>query len=97
MTRSLMVSSSRPKASACSGVRVILGCVMNFSFALEGDVDVADWDGHTDLHVLVGRGRHRAGGQGAHDTPGFAACAGVGEGPPGAPPRGGGGRFGRLN
>src|ERR1700691_3442981 len=94
-----MASSSRPNASACSGVRSVLGCDMVEPpgvLGLKGNVDVADGDGHTNLHVLVGRGRHRTSGQVAHDTAGFATCAGMADTHPASTLRGETGRFGLL-
>src|ERR1700723_941021 len=95
-----MASSSAPNASACSEVRLILGCDMigaSKSLAgLKGDVDVTDGNGHTDLHVLVGCCRHRAGGQVAHDTAGLAACAGGPDPHPTSAGRVQAGRFGLL-
>src|ERR1700722_7643268 len=95
-----MASSSAPNASACSEVRLILGCDMvgaSKSLAgLKGDVDVADGNGHTDLHVLVGCCRHRTGGQVAHYTAGLAACAGVADAHPASAGRVQAGRFGLL-
>src|ERR1700727_980293 len=95
-----MASSSPPNASACSEVRLILGCDMigaSKSLAgLKGDVDVTDGNGHTDLHVLVGCCRHRTGGQVAHDTAGLAACAGVADAHPASAGGVQPGRFGLL-
>src|SRR3984885_10092669 len=100
ITRSLMASSSAPNASACSEVRLILGCDMigaSKSLAgLQRDVDIADGNGHADLHVLAGCCRHRTGGQIAHYTAGLAACAGVADAHPASAVRVQPGRFGLL-
>src|SRR6476469_3332228 len=90
MTRSFSASSSRPNASACSGVMVtvlpptvlliVLGrvaTVISNSFRLEGDVDVADGDGHADLHVLLLGTRHRSGDEVANHAVGLATGTAV--------------------
>ena len=63
---------------------------------LKGNVDVADGNGHTDLHVRVGCCRHRTGGQVAHDTAGLAACAGMADAHPASAGRVQARRFGLL-
>src|ERR1700722_6049576 len=92
ITRCFSASSSRPNASACSGVIVTVlpptvfemdfggakvVTVMSNSFRLQREVDVADGDGHADLHVLLLSARHHAGGQVFHHTAGLAAGAAV--------------------
>src|SRR6202012_1430235 len=92
-----MALSSAPNASACSGVRVIFACVIVKSpVSLESDIDIADGNGHADLHVLVGCCRHRTGAQVAHDSAGLAACAGMADAHPASAVRAQPGRFGLL-
>src|ERR1700761_1365991 len=74
-----MASSSRPNASACSRVRAIVLLDISFSprSSLESNFDIADRDGHADLHVFVRAGRDRAGGQVSYGAGGLAPGAGV--------------------
>src|SRR5438552_15544527 len=85
MTRARMRSSSRPKASSCSGVRLAAEVDMAGSFSGRGsevERDVADRYGHADADLLVRGSRDLAGEDVPHVAGGLAAASRVADAHP---------------